>query len=153
MSATNMGQPGATYQNAVYAAGGHGFMTGAVLTDQEAEQVYREYDGLILSGGMDINAEFLSEPAHERAIPSAYDRDVTEFLLAKRFMVGTKPILAICRGEQVLNAAMGGTHDQHIFDRPEVVIAHQNGETRHPVQVMPGTFLASLFFPIVIGLI
>ncbi len=145
LSDTNMGQPGATYQNAVYRSGGLGFMTGAVLTEEEAEQVYQEYDGLLLTGGMDIGAEFLGEALHEKAIPAAHDRDVTEFLLAKRFMAGTKPILAICRGEQVLNAAMGGTHDQHIFDRPEVRIDHQNKDTRHPVSIVPGTLLSAIF--------
>ena len=139
------GRPAPTYQQAVYEAGGLGFLTGPVLTEADAEQIYQEYDGLILSGGADINAEFLNEAPHEKAMYSSRERDLTEFNLAKRFMAGTKPILAICRGTQILNVAMGGTHDQHIFDRPEVTIAHQNGETRHPVAVVPGTFLASLF--------
>ena len=138
-------QPGPTYQNAVYQAGGLGFLTGAVLTEEEADQIYDQYDGLILSGGSDINPEFLHAPAHEKSEPAVRDRDVTELLLAKRFMRGTKPILAICRGAQILNVAMGGTHDQHIFDRPEVCILHQNGETRHPVDVRPHTHLSSLF--------
>ena len=139
------GRPSPTYLDAVYQTGGLGFLTGPVLTDEDAEQIYQEYDGLILSGGADINAEFLNEAPHEKALYCSRERDLTEIRLAKRFMAGTKPVLAICRGTQILNVAMGGTHDQHIFDRPEVVIAHQNGETRHPVQVMPGTFLASLF--------
>ena len=145
ISATNMGHPAPTYQNAVHAAGGLGFLCGPILTEEEAEQVYQEYDGLILTGGMDIGAEFLGEPAHEKVIPVPRERDVTEFLLAKRFMEGTKPILAICRGEQLLNVAMGGTHDQHIFDRPEVVIEHQNPETRHEVRLVPGTLLSEIF--------
>ena len=40
---------------------------------------------------------------------------------------------------------MGGTHCQHIFDRPQVHIAHQNRETRHDAFLVPGTLLASLF--------
>ena len=45
----------------------------------------------------------------------------------------------------MLNVVLGGKHDQHIFDRPEVTIAHQNGETRHPVSVVPGTLLSKIF--------
>ena len=142
---TAMGQPSPTYQNAVYQAGGLAFLTGAVLTEEDAEEIYQNYDGLILSGGADINEEFLGVPLHEKALPASRERDITEFLLARRFMAGEKPILAICRGEQVLNVAMGGTHDQHIFDRPEVVIAHQNDATRHEVRVLPGTLLTSIF--------
>ena len=139
------GRPSPTYLDAIYKSGGLGFMTGPVLTDADAEQIYQEFDGLILSGGADINAEFLDDAPHEKALYCSRERDLTEILLAKRFMRGSKPILAICRGAQILNVAMGGTHDQHIFDRPEVTIAHQNGETRHPVQIEPGTLLSALF--------
>ena len=58
---------------------------------------------------------------------------------------GDKPILAICRGEQTLNVAMGGTHCQHIFDRPEVHIEHQNKLTRHSVFLKPDTMLSAIF--------
>ena len=138
-------QPAPTYLRAVEAAGGLAFLTGAVLSEEDADQIYEAFDGLILSGGADINAEFLGEPAHEKSFPATRERDITEMLLAKRFMKGEKPILAICRGEQILNVVMGGKHDQHIFDRPEVEIEHQNGETRHPVDVVPGTHLAEIF--------
>lgn len=139
------GRPSPTYLNAIYQAGGLGFLTGQLLTEEDAEAVYDEFDGLLLTGGADITEAYLSEPAHEMAVFASPDRDRTEMLLAKRFLAGTKPVLAICRGEQLLNVALGGTHDQHIFDRPEVQIAHQNSETRHPVRVLPGTLLASLF--------
>ena len=52
---------------------------------------------------------------------------------------------AICRGEQTLNVAMGGTHCQHIFDRPEVHIEHQNKLTRHSVFLKPDTMLSAIF--------
>ena len=138
-------QPSLNYLRAVEACGGTGLTCGRVLTPEDADDLYRRFDALVLTGGADINAEFLGEPPHPEAHFSSRDRDLTEILLAKRFMAGDKPVLAICRGEQVLNVAMGGRHDQHIFDRPEVTIAHQNGETRHPVRLIPGTLLASLF--------
>ena len=138
-------QPSLNYLRAVEENGGTGFMSGRILTEEDADDCYRRFDALVLTGGADINAEFLGEPAHPKAFFASRDRDITEFLLARRFMAGNKPVLAICRGEQVLNAAMGGKHDQHIFDRPEVCIEHQNRETLHPVSLVPGTLLSSLF--------
>ncbi len=145
MGNEGLASPSPTYQNAVAQAGGLAFLTGAILTEEDAEQIYQEFDGLILAGGADINSEFLQEPAHEKCECATRERDITEMLLAKRFLAGTKPVLAICRGEQILNIAAGGRHNQHIFDRPEVTIAHQNFETRHPVKVVEGTFLSALF--------
>ena len=138
-------QPSTNYTNALYATGSMGFLTGPVMTDEDAETIYQMFDGLVLTGGADINAEFLGEEPHEKCHFAARERDLTEMRLAKRFMAGNKPILAICRGEQLLNLVMGGAHDQHIFDRPEVNIEHANGETRHAVNVMPGTLLADIF--------
>ncbi len=145
MGNEGLASPSPTYQNAVLAAGGLAFLTGEVYTEEDAEQIYQAFDGLILAGGADINPEFLNEPAHEKCVCATRTRDVTEILLARRFMRGDKPILGICRGAQILNVAMGGTHDQHIFDRPEVTIAHQNFETRHAVDVVPETHLSALF--------
>ena len=139
------GGPAATYQDAVYAAGGLGFLSGPVLTEEEAAELVPLFDGLVLAGGGDINAEFLVEAPHPKAHYSPRERDITEFNLASAFLSAGKPILAICRGEQVLNVALGGTHDQHIFDRPEVAIRHADPATRHEVTILPGTLLSSVF--------
>lgn len=137
--------PGANYTHAVEAAGGRPFYVGNVPDQQEADYILTHFDGLLLTGGADLRPETLGQPAHEKAELVPFERDDTELRLARTFFAGNKPILAICRGEQVLNVAMGGTHCQHIFDRPEVHINHQNRETRHDAHLVPGTLLASLF--------
>ena len=137
--------PGANYTRAVEIAGGRPFFVGNIATLEDADYILANFDGLLLTGGCDLRADTLGEPLHEKAEEVPKQRDVTEILLAKTFMASNKPILAICRGEQVLNFAMGGTHCQHIFDRPDVNIDHQNRETRHPVNVVPGTLLADIF--------
>lgn len=137
--------PGANYTRAVEIAGGRPFFVGNVATQEEADYILQHFDGLVLTGGCDLRAETLGVPLHEKAEEVPYERDNTEILLARTFVKSDKPILAICRGEQVLNVAMGGTHCQHIFDRPEVHLEHQNRETRHLVNIVPGTHLASVF--------
>ncbi len=136
--------PGANYLHAVERAGGRPFLVG-VTGAEDAQHLLKHFDGLLLTGGGDLRPETLGCPAHPKTVPVPSDRDETELLLARTFAASRKPILAICRGEQVLNVAMGGTHCQHIFDRPQVVIEHQNRETRHNVQVVPGTMLSRIF--------
>lgn len=137
--------PGANYTRAVEIAGGRPFFVGNIASQEEADYILQHFDGLLLTGGCDLRADTLGQPLHEKAEEVPAERDITELLLAKTFVDSNKPILAICRGEQVLNVVMGGTHCQHIFDRPEVVIEHQNKETRHPAHIVPGTMLASIF--------
>ncbi|MGI5883669.1 MAG: gamma-glutamyl-gamma-aminobutyrate hydrolase family protein [Candidatus Spyradocola sp.] len=137
--------PGTNYSNAVERAGGRPLFVCRALEQEDVDFVLQHFDGLLLTGGGDLCPETLGCPAHEKTEPVPLDRDRTEIALARAFFAAGKPILAICRGEQVLNVAMGGTHCQHIFDRPQVHLAHQNRETRHEVQVVPGTHLQRIF--------
>ena len=137
--------PGVNYCNAVERAGGRPLYVCRTLDKEDVDFVLQRFDGLLLTGGGDLCPETLGCPAHEKAEPVPLDRDRTEVALARAFFAAGKPILAVCRGEQVLNVALGGTHCQHIFDRPEVTIAHQNKETRHEVRVVPGTLLHRIF--------
>ena len=137
--------PGENYINAVLRAGGRPFMISNVDSAEEAQYIYDHFDGLLLTGGCDLTGKTLGVPAHPEAECVPQERDDTEILLARTFMAGDKPILAICRGEQTLNVAMGGTHCQHIFDRPEVHIEHQNKLTRHSVFLKPDTMLSAIF--------
>jgi putative glutamine amidotransferase len=70
-----------------------------------------EARGLLLSGGSDVSAEYLAQtiadPAHIREPDAA--RDKWEFAVVHRALADQLPILAICRGHQVLNVALGGT--------------------------------------------
>ncbi len=137
--------PAGNYTNAIETNGGRPFFVGAIHTQEDADYIYDHFDGLLLTGGDDITAEYLGVPLHKKAVPVPIARDETEYLLARTFVAGKKPVLAICRGEQVLNAALGGTHCQHLYDRPEVVINHSNRETRHKINVFPGSLLSRIF--------
>lgn len=81
-------------------------------------------DALLLTGGGDISAGYLRQPIAQPSLIVDTDlaRDEWEFLAVAEMLAAGKPILAICRGLQVLNVAMGGTL---YIDIPD----HDNAET------------------------
>lgn len=99
-------------------------------------------DGLLLTGGADV------EPAHygEQTLDAcgAIDlwRDAAEFAYAKAFIAAKKPILGICRGLQVLNVVLGGTLYQDI---PSQLGFEHPGGTTHEVIAREGSELERLF--------
>jgi putative glutamine amidotransferase len=97
--------------------------------------VIERIDGVLLTGGGDVDPVFYGQERH----PSVYDaepgRDEFEIDLARRAMEADLPVLAICRGSQVLNVAAGGTLVQdipsavkteltHSLDVPKDCVAH-----------------------------
>jgi putative glutamine amidotransferase len=86
------------------------------IGDGAAELVAR-LDGLILSGGPDVSPSRYGEQQQPRTEATRPDRDAYEFALLAAALAADLPILAICRGAQVLNAALGGTLHQHLPDQ------------------------------------
>lgn len=78
-------------------------------------------DGLILAGGVDVDPASYGAPRHERTVGTSPERDAFEIALARRALERQLPLLAICRGMQVLNVALGGTLHQHVPD----VVGHE----------------------------
>jgi putative glutamine amidotransferase len=83
-----------------------------------AEQVMQRLDGLIITGGLDVEASRYGAVAHPEADPPSRLRDDWDDALLTAAIDGEVPFLAICRGIQVLNVNRGGTLHQHL---PEVV--------------------------------
>jgi putative glutamine amidotransferase len=104
-------------------------------------------DGLVLSGGSDVDPHYFGEEPHPKIGNITPERDKTEFLLTKAMLKRNKPILAICRGIQILNVAAGGKLYQDIASQYEgELIQHSQKAPRsylaHSVQVTPGSLLA-----------
>jgi gamma-glutamyl-gamma-aminobutyrate hydrolase PuuD len=78
-------------------------------------------DGLLLSGGADVDPARYDQQAHPETVGLRPDRDDFEFDLLAAALAVDLPILAVCRGMQVLNSALGGTLRQHLPD----VVGHQ----------------------------
>jgi gamma-glutamyl-gamma-aminobutyrate hydrolase PuuD len=103
-------------------------------------------DGLVFSGGSDLDPELYGRDAHPETREVVRTRDDAELALLRAALERDLPVLAICRGSQVLNVARGGDLVQHL---PEAVGHHGHKETagvysEHAVTVEEGTLLREL---------
>lgn len=73
-------------------------------------------DGLLLSGGEDVDPAYYGQAVSEKCGTIVKERDHIEMEMLKAFLPTGKPILGICRGEQLLNVYFGGTLHQDIAD-------------------------------------
>ncbi|SOD72675.1 putative glutamine amidotransferase [Jatrophihabitans sp. GAS493] len=136
----------ASYVCAVRAAGAVPLLLPPGGDEGEAASVLEIVDGLLLTGGADIDPQCYDAPRHPKTGPPRPDRDVFELALARRALVLGRPILAICRGLQVLNVALGGTLTQHL---PEVVGHDEHCAVagvvgNHPVHFRSGSRVAEM---------
>ena len=103
-------------------------------------------DGLIFSGGADLDPESYGAEAHPETNGTRPDRDSAELALLEGALARDMPVLAVCRGSQVLNVARGGDLVQHL---PEVVGHEGHKHTPgvfadHGVEILPGTRLSGV---------
>lgn len=107
-------------------------------------------DGLLLTGGLDVDPSFYGEEPHETTDIAA-DRDRFELPLANAAMAADLPIFAICRGVQVLNVAAGGSLVQDIPSAVASDLTHSvdvpKDHHAHPIRIAPGTRLAAALGP------
>jgi putative glutamine amidotransferase len=112
-----------------------------------ARAILEAVDGLLLTGGEDVDPALYGQPRHEKLGPVNRVRDETEIALIEAARVLRKPVLAICRGPQILNVAMGGTLIQHIPSCVPDALPHdpevERGERTHEVSIEPGSRVAS----------
>lgn len=93
-----------------------------LLPDDEPtlRAIYERLDGVLLTGGVDVDPKTYGEPRHAMCDHSDAARDWTEMTLIRWALEDHKPILGVCRGIQVINVACGGSLHQHLADdRPE----------------------------------
>jgi putative glutamine amidotransferase len=116
------------YVNSVERAGGRPLLVPP--SDDEVEETLDVLDGIVFSGGSDINPDTYGEQPHAETQDVRAERDDAELDLMRAALERDMPMLAICRGSQLLNVARGGDLVQHL---PEVV-----GDDKH--KVTPGLF-------------
>lgn len=104
-----------------------------------------DIDGLLLTGGGDVDPVFYGEERHPTVYDAEPGRDEFEIDLARRAMDADVPLLAICRGTQVLNVAAGGTLVQDILSAMVTDLPHNIDTSRdavaHDVRVAAGSRL------------
>ena len=124
---------GHTYVDAVRMAGGIPVIIPIALSAEETRDVFERLDGIVFSGGNDLEPGLYShETLHAQDIDAP--RDTHEVELMKLALTTHKPILAICRGMQLLNVVRGGTLYQDII---EEVPGAQNHDGHHKDQTGP----------------
>jgi gamma-glutamyl-gamma-aminobutyrate hydrolase PuuD len=117
-----------SYVRAVERAGGRGLLVPPA--DDGVEETLDALDALVLSGGNDVDPGAYGANAHPETSGTRPERDRGELALLEAALVRDMPVLAVCRGSQLLNVARGGDLVQHL---PEVV-----GDGRH--RETPGVF-------------
>lgn len=107
----------AAYFQAVTRAGGIAvLLPPQPVSTQKAERIIAGLDGLIITGGKDVNPAKYGQQAHPSTDEPRLDRDEWEEALLRVALERELPFLGICRGAQVLNVACGGTLHQHLPD-------------------------------------
>ena len=104
-------------------------------------------DGLILSGGGDIDPLHYGSRGHPAVYMIDAARDAMELALAQQAAGGDLPTLGVCRGAQLINVALGGTLVEHLPDEIDNTIAHRlepRGYVPHPVTIAPSSQLAAV---------
>lgn len=136
------------YVKAVYAAGGLPFHIPCLPGEDVVAQLLPQLDGVVLTGGADVDPLHfgqLSRPGLGRISP---ERDALELPLARAAMASGLPVLAVCRGVQVLNVAAGGTLYQDLYSEMPGALKHNQQAPRwystHPVELVPNTLLHRL---------
>jgi putative glutamine amidotransferase len=119
-----------------------------------AADVLDAVDGLVLTGGPDVDPRLYGSTPHHKTDSPREDRDAWEMALCRRAVEQDMPLLAICRGLQLLNVSLGGTLHQHLPD----VFGHEThratlGQTSPNLVVLePGSTVASILGPEAEGL-
>jgi putative glutamine amidotransferase len=118
------------------------------------EEVLNVLDGLVVIGGPDVDPHLYRAQPHPETDPPRHERDTWEVALCHGALQRDLPLLAICRGLQVLNVALGGSLHQHLpkvvgsgTHRPEPGRVHAN----HMV-LRPGSMVAAVLGPEASGL-
>ena len=134
------------YVDAVRAAGGRPVLLPPGGDEREARETVAGLDGLVVSGGPDVDPSRYGAARHPRTQEPVTARDSWDLSVTSGALVHGVPLLAICRGMQVLNVCRGGTLHQHVED----IVGHvrhdgpKHGFGQHSVQVAEGSLLASI---------
>ena len=137
----------AAYVTALERAGLIPLIVPPLSSERAAAAVLDSVSGLVLTGGEDVDPARYGERRHEKVRSVNAARDATEAALVEAAKNRGMPVLAICRGIQILNVALGGTLVQDISSQCKTDIAHDEDGPRdsrsHEIIVEPGSLIAN----------
>ena len=140
------------YPRAVLAAGGLPLTLGTIHDAALVAEAVRRSDGVLLTGGDDLSPKLYADKLSPRLAktvgPLDAPRDFLELLVIKEVFAQRKPLLAICRGHQLLNVALGGTLIVDIPSQVRGALNHVRLDKKsavvHEAQLTPGSLLANI---------
>ncbi len=139
-----------SYVRALVAAGCAPVLIPLLDDDERLRAIYERLDGIVLPGGADIAPqEYGEKPIGDLNVVEA-PRDRTELTLARWAFADDLPTLGICRGQQVLNVALGGSLWQDLRHQGVTQVEHSDADGRartamiHRVRLDPDSRLAQL---------
>ncbi|MBI5772193.1 MAG: gamma-glutamyl-gamma-aminobutyrate hydrolase family protein [Verrucomicrobia bacterium] len=140
------------YAGAVAAAGGLPLILPCETSAEFIAEAVRRADGVMLTGGEDLQPELFTKKLPKKLAATVRalepERDLLELQLIDELFRQRKPLLAICRGHQVLNVALGGTLIVDIAQQVPNALNHRQMDRRydpvHEVRLTPGTGFAML---------
>ena len=134
------------YADAVEATGGVPVLLAPVAQTGAADAVVARLDGLVISGGADVDPELYGAQPHPRTAAWRPDRDAWESALLDAADAIGLPVLGVCRGMQVMAVHAGGSLDQHLPDLVDHEVHSPGGDEFGVVEVTTsaGTRVAGL---------
>lgn len=137
------------YTQAIIKAGGVPLILPANLPVNQLSSLLPKLDGVLFSGGDDVNPQLYGEDQLPKTKKILDERDEIESVLLKSCLEHGKPVFGICRGFQVINVVLGGTLYQHVLTQHPEAIQHDRHDDKreklhHSVTVTPGSLLARL---------
>ena len=142
-SATGAVNLSSAYTDAIARAGGIPVVLPIIDDQALAGSLLAKLDGIVFSGGPDVDPAEYGETVWNETVSIDAVRDRSDLLFARAALASGKPVLAICRGEQLMNVVLGGTLYQDIPTQVDTVIKHSGFE--HRIGVEKGSVLYELF--------
>ena len=118
---------------------------GGTAVAVHAPTAFDGFDGLILAGGSDISPELYGEENCGLSKGVDLERESSDRLAVDAFVKAGKPILGICRGEQMINVLFGGTMIQDLGEGCKTHTAEGRDDKFHTVKAEEGTFVFNLY--------
>ena len=132
------------YTDAVARAGGIPVIFPTVDNSALAARLIEKVDGIIFSGGPDLDPSYYGETVWNETVQVDTLRDASDLLLMRAALASKKPVMCICRGEQLMNVVLGGSLYQDIPTQVDTLVAHGGGAW-HKIGVEKESVLYRLF--------
>lgn len=116
------------YLTAIEKAGAEAVYLDQVFDEASANEVLDTVDAIVMAGGEDINPALYGEEKSEKCEEYNEERDTSDYYLLKEAIKKDMPVVATCRGMQMLNTVQGGTLYQDLFTEYDTDIDHRDPE-------------------------